>query len=62
MGLLWFLKKYLKKDGQLSFVFLMGYSLARFIVEFFREPDSQLGYLVGGLSMGQILSLLMFGV
>jgi len=62
MALLWFLKKYLKRDGQLSFVFLMGYSLARFVVEFFREPDSQLGFLAGGLSMGQILSLLMLGV
>lgn len=58
-AVLWMLKKKLKKDGELSFVFLIGYSLSRFIVEFFREPDSQLGYLALGLSMGQLLSLAM---
>lgn len=57
---LWILKKYLKKDGQLSIVFLMGYTLSRFIVEFFREPDAHIGYLFLGLSMGQILSVVMF--
>jgi phosphatidylglycerol:prolipoprotein diacylglycerol transferase len=56
-SLLWFLKGRLKKDGQLSLVFLIGYSLIRFGVEFFREPDTQLGYLFLGLSMGQLLSL-----
>jgi phosphatidylglycerol:prolipoprotein diacylglycerol transferase len=35
----------------------MGYGLARFVVEFFREPDVQVGYLFGGITMGQILSL-----
>lgn len=58
-GVMWFLKGRFKKDGQLSFVFLIGYSLSRFVVEFFREPDSHIGYLTGGLSMGQILSLVM---
>ncbi|NBT58480.1 prolipoprotein diacylglyceryl transferase [bacterium] len=58
-AVLWFLKNRVKKDGQLSFVFLIGYSLSRFIVEFFREPDGHIGYLALGLSMGQILSLLM---
>ncbi|NBX81722.1 prolipoprotein diacylglyceryl transferase [bacterium] len=61
-SVLWFAKGKLKKDGQLSFLFLFGYSLSRFVVEFFREPDSQLGYLAGGLSMGQILSLIMLAV
>lgn len=58
-AVLWFLKRKLKKDGQLSFVFLFGYSLSRFVVEFFREPDSHIGFLAFGLSMGQLLSLLM---
>jgi phosphatidylglycerol:prolipoprotein diacylglycerol transferase len=31
----------------------------RFFIEFFREPDSQLGFVLGPLSMGQILCLLM---
>jgi len=57
--LLWMAKKHLKKDGQLSVLFLVGYSLARFIAEFFREPDAQVGYLALGFSMGQWLSLIM---
>ena len=39
--------------------FLFGYAVFRFIVEFFREADSQLGYYLGGLlTMGQILCIL----
>ena len=47
----------LKEPGALAGVFAMGYGLARFVVEFFREPDAQVGYLFGGITMGQILSL-----
>lgn len=44
--------------GCVSAVFLMGYALSRFLVEFFREPDVQIGYLAyGWLTMGQLLSL-----
>ncbi|MGL4212838.1 MAG: prolipoprotein diacylglyceryl transferase family protein, partial [Morganella morganii] len=39
-----------------SGLFLIGYGLFRIIVEFFRQPDAQLG-LFGGISMGQILSV-----
>jgi phosphatidylglycerol:prolipoprotein diacylglycerol transferase len=40
-----------------SGVFLIGYGIARFIVEFVRVPDEQLGYLSGGwVTMGQVLS------
>jgi phosphatidylglycerol---prolipoprotein diacylglyceryl transferase len=50
-----------QRPGLLSGVFLAGYGLARITVEFFREPDAQLGYLLGtaslGLTMGQLLSL-----
>ena len=45
--------------GVCSAAFLAGYGIFRFIVEFFREPDSQLGYYFGFLTMGQILCLLM---
>ncbi|SMC36026.1 Prolipoprotein diacylglyceryl transferase [Fulvimarina manganoxydans] len=39
-------------------LFLAGYALARIFVEFFRMPDAQLGYLMGGwLTMGMVLSL-----
>jgi phosphatidylglycerol:prolipoprotein diacylglycerol transferase len=44
------------KPGLLLGVFLVGYGSARFFVEFFREPDRQLGLLSWGLSMGQSLS------
>jgi phosphatidylglycerol---prolipoprotein diacylglyceryl transferase len=44
------------KPGLLLGVFLIGYGAARFFVEFFREPDVQLGILPWGLSMGQSLS------
>ena len=44
------------KPGMLLGVFLVGYGASRFFVEFFREPDVQLGILPWGLSMGQTLS------
>ena len=43
--------------GLPSGVFLAGYALARIVVEFFREPDIQLGFLLGSLTMGQLLSI-----
>jgi phosphatidylglycerol:prolipoprotein diacylglycerol transferase len=64
---LWFIKKKVKIHGVLSAVFLFGYGFVRFIVEYFREPDAQLGlFFSGSLSMGQLLCLIMmiagFGV
>lgn len=54
----------LKSPGALAGVFAAGYGLARFVVEFFREPDVQVGYLAGGFTMGQLLSLpmILFGL
>ncbi len=43
--------------GQLTGVFLLFYGVFRFVIEFFREPDAQLGILSWGLSMGQTLCL-----
>lgn len=48
-----------KKDGYVSCMLLVGYGILRFIVEFFREPDPQLGTVLGPLSMGQLLCLAM---
>jgi len=48
-----------KRTGVLGGAFLILYGVARFIVEFFREPDPQLGYFFGWMTMGQILCLLM---
>lgn len=42
--------------GAVSGLFLIGYGLFRFIVEFFRQPDAQLGLFDNAISMGQILS------
>ena len=46
-----------RKSGQVSGLFMLGYGLCRFCVEFTREPDDFLGLLGLGLSMGQWLSL-----
>jgi len=58
--LLWLLKGKMRRDGEISLAFLMFYTVLRFGVEFFREPDAHLGYLWLGMSMGQLLSLAMF--
>ena len=57
--ILYFLHKKQKHYGIVSAVFLLGYGIFRFIVEFFREPDAQLGYYFGYFTMGQILCFLM---
>jgi len=53
-----FKKNYLKKPGQISGLFLIFYSLFRFFVEFFRLPDSQVGYLILNLTLGQLISII----
>jgi phosphatidylglycerol:prolipoprotein diacylglycerol transferase len=47
----------LKRPGAITGAFMLFYGIARFICEFFREPDVQIGYLWGGLTMGMLLSL-----
>lgn len=54
--LVWVFRKF-KSPGFITGAFVVGYGIARFVVEFAREPDAQLGYLIGGLTMGQLLSL-----
>jgi phosphatidylglycerol:prolipoprotein diacylglycerol transferase len=46
-----------EERGRLSGIFLIGYGLARIVCEFFREPDAQLGFLWGGATRGQLLSI-----
>tara|TARA_A100001011_G_scaffold380305_1_gene447457 strand:- start:917 stop:1684 length:768 start_codon:yes stop_codon:yes gene_type:complete len=52
------------KIGTCSYIFLIFYGIFRIFSEFFREPDIQLGYFFGSLTMGMLLSALMilFGV
>ena len=51
-------KGYLKNPGQISGLFLIFYSSFRFMVEFFRSPDPQLGYIFLNLTLGQVLSII----
>jgi phosphatidylglycerol:prolipoprotein diacylglycerol transferase len=55
--LLWLYARKPRGLGQVSGAFLVGYGVLRFIAEFFREPDSFLGILALGMSMGQWLCL-----
>ena len=53
--LLWLYARTPRELGRVSGAFLVGYGVLRFVVEYFREPDSFLGPLALGLSMGQWL-------
>ena len=57
MNLILFRKKY--KTGNCSYMFLIVYGIFRIFSEFFREPDSQVGFIFGYVSMGMLLSLFM---
>ena len=57
--ILWFLKDKKLPDGGLLAAFLSLYGLFRFFVELFREPDPQLGFILGPFTMGQTLSSFM---
>jgi phosphatidylglycerol:prolipoprotein diacylglycerol transferase len=56
-ALVWWFSSKPRPRGAVAGLFLIGYGCARFTVEFTREPDSFLGLLSFGLSMGQWLSL-----
>ena len=46
-----------QRRGTITGVFAIGYGVARILCEVFREPDPQLGFIWGGLTMGMLLSL-----
>ncbi len=50
-------RSWLARNGRMTAILLAGYGLARFMIEFVREPDAQLGILFGFITMGQILCL-----
>ncbi|MBE2985281.1 prolipoprotein diacylglyceryl transferase [Campylobacter sp. RM9344] len=58
--ILFFYRKYKKFHGELICIYAVLYTLARFICEFYREPDVGIGFVFLNFSMGQILSTLMF--
>lgn len=58
---IWWYAAKLRPRGAVSALFLMGYALLRFCVEFFRTPDEQLGFIAfHWLTMGQLLTIPMF--
>ncbi len=57
LNLLWRKKFVRNHTGIISAVFLIIYGISRIAMEFFREPDRQIGYIAGSVTMGQILSL-----
>ena len=53
-------RKLAKKNGLISFLFIILYSFFRFIIEFTREPDAHIGLIIFSMSMGQIISIIFF--
>lgn len=58
-GVLWWLRKKTNRNGIILGLFLTGYGISRFAVEFLREPDPQLGFVFMSLTMGQLLCICM---
>jgi phosphatidylglycerol:prolipoprotein diacylglycerol transferase len=69
---MWFLRKKKPFDGFMGGIFLIGYGVFRFAIEYFREPDADIGYVISvtdastyindsllNISMGQVLCFLM---
>ncbi|MBQ9034548.1 MAG: prolipoprotein diacylglyceryl transferase [Alphaproteobacteria bacterium] len=57
LNVLWKIKWCRERIGFISGIFLLGYAICRSIVEQFREPDAQIGFLFGHITMGQCLSV-----
>ncbi len=57
--IMWLLRRKPFRDGMMVAFFMFFYGVFRFIIEFFKEPDVQVGFLLGYFTMGQILCMLM---
>ena len=55
-----FYKKISKKNGFISSLFVIFYSIFRFFIEFTREPDSHIGLIIFNMSLGQMISIIFF--
>jgi phosphatidylglycerol:prolipoprotein diacylglycerol transferase len=58
-AILWSVRK---KDFFTGFhlaLYMIGYGLVRFVIEFFRQPDSHMGHVMGPFTIGQVLCFLM---
>jgi phosphatidylglycerol:prolipoprotein diacylglycerol transferase len=54
-SILWVVKDHTRREGTVTALFMILYGAMRFGVEYFREPDSQLGFILGPFTMGQLL-------
>jgi phosphatidylglycerol:prolipoprotein diacylglycerol transferase len=54
-AVLWSFRKVKAPRGAMLAFYLIGYGTVRFFIEFYREPDAHLGFVVGFFSMGQVL-------
>lgn len=63
-AVLYWLHRRQVRHGVVFFSFFVGYGVFRFLVEFVRQPDAHLGFLWGGATMGQLLSIpmIVFGL
>lgn len=59
-AVLWLLNRKNLPRGTITWLFVALYGVSRTLAEFLRQPDTQLGFLFGGLTMGQLLSIPMF--
>lgn len=62
--ILWIIRKKKYFEGFLFSLYFIGYGLVRFFIEFLREPDPQLGFVLWSFTMGQVLCIIMilFGI
>ena len=58
-AILWPLRKIKPFPGFISGLYVFGYGFFRFLIEYFREPDEHLGFVILNLSMGQLLCIAM---
>jgi len=52
---MWSIRRLRVPRGAMFAIYLVGYGIVRFVIEFFRQPDPQLGFVIGPFSMGQVL-------
>lgn len=56
-SILWFSKDKKLPDGTIFWLFIALYGTFRFVIEFARAPDPQLGFIISGITMGQLLNM-----
>jgi phosphatidylglycerol:prolipoprotein diacylglycerol transferase len=60
-AVLWNLRKLKKPRGAMLPFYIIGYGTVRFFIEYYRQPDAQVGFIFMSFSMGQVLCTLMVG-